>query len=152
MSFTFSFGATQDTEAVKRLLADCGLPDEDAGSHIEHFLIARTDDDVVGTVALEMAGPVALLRSLAVAEKYRGQGLAKLLYDRILAHAHARGIETLYLLTLTASAFFKRRGFTTAERSSAPKQIAATREFSTLCPDSAEFMVKDIRKQFRRQA
>jgi len=56
------------------------------------------------------------------------------------------------LLTLTASAFFKRRGFTTAERSSAPKQIAATREFSTLCPDSAEFMVKDIRKQFRRQA
>src|SRR6185503_16328296 len=117
MSFTFSFGAAQDTGQVKRLLADCGLPDEDAGSHIEHFLIARSGDDVAGVVGLEMAGPVALLRSLAVAEKYRGQGLSKLLYDGILAYAHARGIETLYLLTLTASAFFKRRGFTTAERS-----------------------------------
>ena len=152
MSFTFSFGATQDTEAVKRLLADCGLPDEDAGSHIEHFLIARTDDDVAGVVGLEMAGPVALLRSLAVAEKYRGQGLAKLLYDRILAYAHARRIETLYLLTLSAGAFFTRRGFTKAERSSAPRQIAATREFAKLCPDSAEFLFKDIRQHFPKQA
>ena len=152
MSFAFSFGATQDTESVKRLLADCGLPDEDAGSHIEHFLIARSGDDVAGTVALEMAGPAALLRSLAVADKYRGQGLARLLYDRILAYAHARGIETLYLLTLTAGAFFTRRGFTKAERSSAPRQIAATREFVELCPDSAEFLVKDVRKHIPKQA
>jgi amino-acid N-acetyltransferase len=152
MSFTFSFGAVQDTESVKRLLADCGLPDEDAGSHIKHFLIARSGDEVAGVVGLEMAGSVALLRSLAVAGKYRGQGLAKLLYDRILAHAHARGIETLYLLTLTARAFFTRRGFTTAERSSAPRQIAATREFVELCPDTAEFLFRDIRKQDPKQA
>jgi amino-acid N-acetyltransferase len=152
MSFTFSFGAAQDTGQVKRLLADCRLPDEDAGSHIEHFLIARSGDDVVGTVALEIAGQAALLRSLAVADKHRGQGLGRLLYDRILAYAHARGIESLYLLTLTARAFFERRGFTMAERSSAPKQIAATREFATLCPDSAEFLYKDIRKQVSKQA
>lgn len=145
MSFTFSFGAAQDAGQVKRLLADCGLPDEDASSHIEHFLIARSGDDVAGVVGLQMAGPVALLRSLAVAQKYRGQGLGKLLYDRILKYAHDRGIETLYLLTLTARAFFSRRGFTAAERSSAPEQIVATREFAMLCPDSADFMVKDIR-------
>ena len=146
MSFTFSFGNPQDTGQVQRLLADCGLPSEDAGSHIEHFLIARSGDDLAGTVGLEHAGTSALLRSLAVADKYRGQGLAKLLYDRILAYAHARGIETLYLLTLSADGFFRHRGFGTAERSSAPKQIAATREFSTLCPDTAEFMVRDIRR------
>src|SRR3954468_21732667 len=87
MSFTFSFGAAQDAGQVKRLLADCGLPDEDASSHIEHFLIARSGDDVAGVVGLQMAGPVALLRSLAVAEKYRGQGLGELLYARIFASA-----------------------------------------------------------------
>jgi amino-acid N-acetyltransferase len=152
MPFTFSFGTAQDTGQVRRLLADCGLPDEDAGNHIEHFLIARSDDDVAGVVGLEMAGPAALLRSLAVAEKYRGQGLAKLLYDRILAYANARRIETLYLLTLTAGGFFRRRGFTKTERSSAPQKIATTREFATLCPDSAEFMVKDIRSPVRKQA
>jgi len=145
MSFTFSFGNPQDTEPVKRLLADCGLPSEDAGSHVEHFLIARSDNDLAGIVGLELAGSAALLRSLAVAESYRGQGLARLLYDRILAYAHAQGIETLYLLTLTASGFFTRRGFRQARRSSAPRQIAITREFAALCPDTAAFMVRDIR-------
>lgn len=145
MPFAFSFGGPQDTGQVKRLLGDCGLPAEDAGGHIEHFLIARYGDDLAGTVALELAGSSALLRSLAIADKYRGQGLVKMLYDRILAYAHARGIETLYLLTLSAGEFFRRRGFRTAERSSAPKEIAATQEFAALCPASAEFLMKDIR-------
>jgi quercetin dioxygenase-like cupin family protein len=84
------------------------------------------------------------VRSLAVAERYRRQGLAAQLVDRLLAYSHARGIESLYLLTLTAGEFFGRRGFAMAERSSAPKQIAATREFSTQCPDTAAFMARSI--------
>lgn len=146
MSFTFSSGSPQDAVQVKRLLADCGLPAEDAGSHVERFLIARSGNDLAGTIGLELAGSSALLRSLAVAERYRRQGLAMQLVDRILAYAHARGIETLYLLTLTAGEFFRQRGFATVERSSAPEQIAATQEFATLCPDTAAFMVRDLRQ------
>ena len=78
---------------MKRLLADCGLPAEDAGSHVERFLIARSGNDLAGTIGLELAGSSALLRSLAVAERYRRQGVAMQLVDRILAYAHARGIE-----------------------------------------------------------
>jgi protein-tyrosine-phosphatase/N-acetylglutamate synthase-like GNAT family acetyltransferase len=145
MSFTFSFGDPRDIGPVKRLLADCGLPGDDAGNHIEHFLIARSGDELAGTVGLELAGSSALLRSLAVGNAYRGKGLAKLLYERILPYARAKGVETLYLLTLSAGDFFRRRGFKAAERSSAPEQIAATQQFTTLCPDTAEFLARDIR-------
>src|SRR4051794_32819592 len=126
MSFSFSFGNPQDAGQVNRLLADCGLSADDAANHIEHFLIARSGDDLAGTVGLELAGSSALVRSLAVAERYRRQGLATQLIDRLLAYSHARGIASLYLLTLTAGDFFKRRGFAIAERSLAPEQIAAT--------------------------
>jgi amino-acid N-acetyltransferase len=144
MSFSFSFGNPQDAGQVKRLLADCGLPADDAVDHIEHFLIARSGDDLAGTVGLELAGTSALLRSLAIAERFRGHGLATQLVDRLLAHCHTRRIESLYVLTLTAEDFFRRRGFAMAARTSAPEQIAATREFSTLCPDTAAFMVRRI--------
>lgn len=151
MSFAFSFGTAEDAGPVQRLLTDCGLPAEDIRDHIDHYLIARSGNDLAGIVGLEIAGSAALLRSLAVAGKYRGQGLATLLYDRILAYAyaHARGIETLYLLTLTAGGFFRCRGFADADRRSAPREIAATREFGTLCPDTAEFLVKDILRDAR---
>ncbi len=149
MSFSFSFGNPQDAAPVKRLLADCGLPCEDIDGQIENLLIARSGDDLAGTIALEPGKSSALLRSLAVAESCRGQGLASQLVDRILAHAHASGIDTLYLLTLTAGEFFRRRGFATIDRSSAPKHIAATREFATLCPVTAEFMTRDLRHEAR---
>ena len=144
MPFSFSFGNPHDVGQVKRLLADCGLPDEDTGNHIEHFLVARSGDDLAGTVGLELAGSSGLLRSLAVGERYRRQGLATQLVDRLLAYSHASGIESLYLLTLTSGDFFRRRGFAMADRSSAPKQIAATHEFSTLFPDTAALMVRSI--------
>jgi amino-acid N-acetyltransferase len=145
MSFTFASGARKDIDEVAKLLEECQLPAEGIAEHIEHFVIARSGDYLAGTIALEPAGPVALLRSLAVAAQYRGQGLATALYERIVAYAQRLGIETLYLLTLSARDFFAHRGFAIAVRSSAPEQIAATREFSTLCPDSAMFMVRDLR-------
>src|SRR6185295_5658459 len=128
MAFSFAFGDRKDIDEVTRLLADCQLPAEIAAEQIEHFVIARCGDRLAGTIALEPAGPAALLRSLAVAPQYRGQGLATALYDRIVAYAQTRGIETLYLLTLSAQDFFTHRGFAIAERSSAPDQIAATQE------------------------
>src|SRR3954462_11797152 len=144
MSFTFSFGDAKDIEQVTRLLTECGLPAEDAAEHIQHFVVARSGDRMAGTIGLQPAGRMALLRSLAVADEYRGKGLATSLYDRIVAYADRQRIETLYLLTQSARDFFARRGFSIADRSSVPKQIAATREFSTLCPDSAALMVRDI--------
>jgi amino-acid N-acetyltransferase len=50
----------------------------------------------------------------------------------------------LYLLTTTADAFFRRLGYEQTARELAPPAIKATREFSSLCPSSSIFMVKQL--------
>lgn len=62
--------------------------------------------------------------------------------------AAAQGIETLYLLTTTAAQFFARRGYEVVARSDAPNVIAATSQFSKLCPASSAFMRKVLRHPF----
>jgi len=67
-----------------------------------------------------------------------------MLLDVIEQHARAVGIVHLHLLTTTASAFFSRHGYGAAERQSAPAAIAASREFTSLCPANASYLVKTL--------
>ena len=64
-----------ETEAIRTLLAEAELPSEDFGQHLQHFLVARKNGDLIGAVGLEIYGAAGLLRSLVVATTYRGQGL-----------------------------------------------------------------------------
>jgi mannose-6-phosphate isomerase-like protein (cupin superfamily) len=61
-----------------------------------------------------------------------------------LAESHARnlGVRRLYLLTTTAEAYFAKRGFERCAREAAPAAIRQTREFRSLCPDTAACMVR----------
>ena len=65
-----------------------------------------------------------------------------LLDKHIATWAAEQGVETLYLLTTTAAQFFARRGYEAVPRSEAPAAIAATAQFSELCPASSTFMRK----------
>ena len=68
--------ARGDLAGVQSLLADSGLP-TDVEDHLESFLsVARHDGRLVGCVGMEIKGPDALFRSLAVEAAYRGAGLA----------------------------------------------------------------------------
>ena len=58
--------------------------------------------------------------------------------------ARTRGVQTFYLLTTTAEAFFLRCGYVHAERTQAPEGIRATREFADICPASSVFMTKRL--------
>jgi amino-acid N-acetyltransferase len=58
------------------------------------------------------------------------------------AWATERGIKTLYLLTTTAAQFFSRLGYEAIPRSEAAAAIAATAQFSDLCPASSTLMRK----------
>ena len=140
----FALAAPAAASSVKRLLSDTGLPTEDVGAHLDHFIVAMDRGTLAGVIGLEPLGSVGLLRSLAVAGTHRNQGLAKALYGRLLAYARIRGIRRLYVLTLTAGGFFVKQGFARIRRASAPEEIRATREFGTLCPDTAELLAKDI--------
>lgn len=138
--------ALEIEESARQLLSACGLPIDDLQAPANHLRLfgCRCEGQLLGLVGLEMHGPDVLLRSLAVAEAARGQGLGQLLAAHAEQYAAAQGAQAIYLLTTTAEDFFAKRGYSLAERADAPQAIAATRQFSGLCPAAAAFMRKRL--------
>lgn len=93
-------------------------------------------------MGLELLGQEALLRSLVVEASHRGTGGGRTLVAAAEEHARAEGVRSVYLLTTTAAPFFERLGYSRVDRACAPATIQATREFISLCPATATFMVK----------
>lgn len=143
---TFIFANEKDEGPVKNLLLEASLPHQDISTHLGHFLLAKSNDTLIGVVGLEVHGEFGLLRSLAVASPYRGKGIGMVLCKRILAYAHLQGIKELYLFTMTAENFFAKLGFIKIDRENIPKEIQDTEEFQTLCPSTAICMFKRIEK------
>ncbi len=129
-----------DRPALVALLTAVHLPTEDLPPNLDAFLLAKEEEDVVGSVGLELHGACALLRSLAVAPQAQGTGLGKRLYEAAMQLAAGKGIREVYLVTTSAAPFFEKRGFTKVERSRVPPALGATRQFSGLCPASATVM------------
>lgn len=146
LAVTFSGVRSDEEPAVKELLAASQLPTEDLTTEIlRHFLVARKGDRVVGVIGLEICSPQdALLRSLAVADDFRHQGIAGRLTDFIASYAISNGIQKIYLLTIGARDFFARQGYREMERAHAPSAIQNTREFRELCPDTAVCMYREL--------
>lgn len=133
------------TDEIIPLLAACALPVADLlpSSPVRFFGI-RLQGTLVAVVGLELHPPAALLRSLAVTPAFRGRGHARQLVAFAESFAVEQGVDTLYLLTTTAEAYFLGLGFTPASRSAAPPAIQATSEFSGLCPASSAFLSKQL--------
>ena len=137
--------AAADAAAIATLLREAGLPHEDFAAHLEHFLVAREEEVIVGAVGAEVHGPDALLRSLVVAPTRRGAGLGTRLVAALERAAAAWGVERWWLLTTTAEAFFVARGFRVTLRTDAPASIAQTEEFRGLCPSVAVCLRRERR-------
>ena len=130
---------------VAALLQAQGLPVSDiTNEHLEHFFFVGSDGLPTGLIGLELYGIDALLRSLVVAENARSKGLGSTLVEHAEQYAISKNVRSMYLLTTTAEAFFKRLGYKRIERSQAPPSIERTREFAGLCPASSAFMVKSL--------
>jgi tRNA-Thr(GGU) m(6)t(6)A37 methyltransferase TsaA len=129
-----------DLPGILWLLEACALPTEGVAEHLDAFVVAESDRSIAGVGGLEPHGDACLLRSLAVAKEHRGRGLAGAICDRLEADAAARGAREIYLLTETAERYFSRRGYATVPRDQVPPAIAASSEFSRLCPASAVLM------------
>ena len=95
---------------------------------------------LVGSSGLEFYGTTALLRSIAVDEKLRGQLLGKTIVEDIIAKAKDAKIKDLYLLTETARDYFLTKGFQDVPREVVPDVIRQSTEFSQVCPASAVVM------------
>ena len=134
-----------ELDAIVALLSASELPVEDlTASKLDAFVVATEGEVCVGVAGLEIHEPNALLRSLAVDRRHRSRGLGARLVDAIETEARARGVTALYLLTTTATTFFERMGYTAHERATVPSSIAATTEFSSLCPDTADCLWRDL--------
>lgn len=131
--------------AVTAFLAKAALPESDlTDQHMDHFFYSGPPPALSGLIGLELHGTDALLRSLAVAMDQRTAGVGSALVKRVEDHARSQGVRSIFLLTMTAEAFFTHRGYLTISRERAPPSIRNTKEFTGLCPASSVLMVKEL--------
>ena len=133
-----------DWPSVSDALSAEGLPVSDlSAASMAHFWVAAAADGrLVGAVAVERYASIGLLRSLVVVPEARGQGVAGRLLGHAERNAQALGAEQLWLLTIDADRYFETQGYVKQTRDVVPAAIAATSEFSDLCPANAVLMKK----------
>jgi amino-acid N-acetyltransferase len=135
----------QDIPQVEALLRSSGLPTEDVTLHKIDFLLAVGNKEIIGCIGLEKYRDHGLLRSLAVKDLFRNQGVGSALYENFVIYCRQQGVWNLHLFTIDAHEFFQARGFTITNRSSAPESIQQTTEFTQLCPASSSvYMTLEI--------
>jgi amino-acid N-acetyltransferase len=129
-----------DLPALHALLTACGLPLDGLDAHLGTAVVARDGGRLLGSAALEVYPPYALLRSVAVDEASRGRGLGLRLTDEAIGLARRLRLDALYLLTETAGGFFPKRGFAPVARADVPADVQRSVEFTSVCPVSALVM------------
>lgn len=129
--------------ALARLLNAASLPSTDLAEPDRVFFRFGIDH-VVGYGGLEGEGTHRLLRSVVVLPGRRGAGVGRAIVAALEQEARELGVQRLHLLTTTAAPFFGAMGYVAADRGAAPPTIAASREFTSLCPASADYLVKAL--------
>jgi amino-acid N-acetyltransferase len=130
-------GTAKDLAEVLALLKQSKLPLAGIDQHISSTVVVRDDGKIVGCAAVEVYGSAGLLRSVAVAEERRGEGLGQRLTEAALELARERGVRDVYLLTTTAGKFFPRFGFVAIPRTEVDPALQASEELRGACPAGA---------------
>jgi amino-acid N-acetyltransferase len=131
---------TEDVDGVLALLTEQQLPLDGLREQVGSLLVVRKEGRIVGSAALEMYADGALLRSVAVADDLRGQGLGRELTDAAIELARGQHVPAVYLLTTTADQYFPKFGFERIPRADVPATVQASVEFQSACPASAIVM------------
>ena len=141
---TIRTATDDDLPRILALLTQSSLPTEDLADAVATFLVDERDGALAGVIGLQRFGQAGLLRSLAVAPAYQGQGIARRLVVALETEARLQEIDALYLLTQTAERFFTLQAFEALPREQAPAALQASAEFRSLCPASAVCMGKRL--------
>lgn len=132
--------AGSDLPNILKLLAECELPEDGLKEHMDAAQVARDGKTVIGSAALELYESSALLRSVAVAPSRRSKGLGRCLVTAALELARQKGVERVFLLTMTAPDYFPKFGFRPIQRTRIPSGVQQSVEFTSACPASAVAM------------
>jgi len=141
---TYAMASEDHVEDIITLLKTNNLPVKDLSNGRRIFFVALSNQNTVGCVAIELYGDSGLLRSLAVELSFRERGVGHKLMVEAENWCHNNGLNILYLLTTTASAFFSKIGWESYEREAVPESIAQSPEFASVCPTTAVCMFKKI--------
>jgi amino-acid N-acetyltransferase len=132
-------------DEILPLLTGCNLTIADiSASSPPQFFGIRVAGTLAAVIGLETYQSAGLLRSLAVSSSFRKRGFARELVIFVESFAASRDIESLFLLTATAEAFFLKIGYALTSRQKSPLVIQATSQFSGLCPSSSAFLSKHV--------
>ncbi len=91
---------------------------------LDDWLVGEDEDgDIVACVSLLFyTDALAEVRSLAVADKAKGQGWGRTIVNALIAQAKLRGVPTLFALT-RAVGFFQRAGFAVSTMERFPEKV-----------------------------
>jgi N-acetylglutamate synthase-like GNAT family acetyltransferase len=134
-----------DMAGVRGLLAKSGLTDAASDDDFPAFFFLRNETGIAGSVALEVYGEDAILRSLSVDPEARGVGYGWMLADTAIQQARLRGVRRIYLLTEYASDFFAAKfGFRVVDRSTVSPQVSKSGTFQSSNKSSFVAMRLDL--------
>ena len=109
---------TSDIKAIHKLIVDFAsggrmLQKETVTLYesVQEFMVAVEDGQVVGCGALHVLWEdLAEVRSVAITENLRGNGIGNLILERIIERARELGLSRIFCLTFETN-FFGRHGF-----------------------------------------
>ena len=130
-------------DVLRLALERAGLPIDDLDAPGRTFFSLSDPHGPIGYIRLEGSGADRLLRSLVVLPSRRGAGHGQAIV-RALEAVAAGDVARLHLLTTDAAPFFRALGYADADRARAPDPISATAQFTSLCPASATYLVKEL--------
>lgn len=137
---TIAPATAADLEPIKALLIASGLPTAGVDENWKTFIVARDGPYVIACGGAEAYQFAALIRSVAVSPAYRSQGLGRRIVRQLLDRLASRGLREFYLLTESAEAWFKKRGFKPVDRDEVHPQLLSSAEFQGACSESAVCM------------
>ena len=147
-ALTLADATAGELPIIAAALAQAELPSIDLAAPNGRFYCFRDRSGaLIGFSGLEVQGANALLRSVLVLPQQRRRGFGRAIVALTLDRARVLDVRQVFLLTMTAQAFFAGLGFTLSARSEAPERIAASGEFTDLCPATAICMTKTIAVQ-----
>lgn len=130
--------------SVKEILQLNHLPLLGVEDQFSNYFVLQLNMEIIGVIGLEIYGDSALIRSFAILPEFQKKGLGTILFQQILEYAQEKKIKNLYALTETAKNFFEKNGFGVVDRKFAPLEIQQSKEYTTICPNSAFFLKRAI--------
>ncbi|WP_410767955.1 N-acetyltransferase [Fontibacillus sp. BL9] len=90
---------------------------------IADFVVAEMDDKIVGCGSLcKLGEELVEIRSLGIAEGYKGRGLGSMLVEQLIDEAKKRSLPKVMALTYEVS-FFLKNGFSVVEKEIFPEKV-----------------------------